>query len=209
MDSLNQSLISFLTLHNSGTGILIAYAVIFLILFAESGLLIAFFLPGDSLLIALGVLAPSTHLSLPVMVIVAATAAILGNSTGYAIGHWAGPELLQGKSTKLLKPYVVRTHEYFERYGKSTLIIARFTPVLRTFVPTIAGISQMNYPAFLLFNAIGSIIWAVTIIVGGFLLAKYVPSVTAHITLIEALILLASITVAVNHLMSMKAESKK
>jgi membrane-associated protein len=197
MQALNAIIVAYL----SGHGVIVAYLAVFAILFAETGLLIGFFLPGDSLLIAVGLLASKTHLSLPVLVIVAATGAILGNTAGYAIGKRFGPAVFNGRNSRFFKKeWVDEAHEYFNRYGKSTLIITRFTPVIRTFIPTIAGVSKMEYGTFFLYNVIGAIAWAAVIILGGNFLSIHFPAISNHITLIELLIIVASLVVGFNHL---------
>lgn len=197
MTALTDFIIHFLTAH----GGLVTYILVAAILFAESGLLVGFFLPGDSLLIALGLLAPTAHFSLLWLVVAAATGAIVGDSTGYLIGHTLGHSLVSRPDTWYFKKkYVEEAHEYFRRYGPSTLIIARFTPIIRTFVPTVAGISEMEYLKFLLYNVIGGLLWAVTIILGGAYLALHVPTIGQHVALIEGGILVVSVGIGLNHL---------
>ena len=197
MNALTDLIIHFLTAH----GGIVTYVLVAIILFSESGLLIGFFLPGDSLLIALGLLAPSAHFSLPWLVFSAALGAILGDSVGYAIGKSLGHTLLQRPDTWYFKKkYIEEAHAYFQRYGSSTLIIARFTPIIRTFVPTVAGMSEMDYRSFLTYNVIGGVLWAVTIILGGAYLAVHVPVVGQHVTLIEIAVLVVSVGVGLNHL---------
>ena len=200
MNALTNLIIQFLT----GHGGIVTYILVALILFAESGLLIGFFLPGDSLLIALGLLAPSAHFSLLWLIVAAATGAIIGDSTGYLIGKTVGHKLIDRPDTWYFKrAYAKQASEYFQRYGPSTLIIARFTPVVRTFVPTVAGVSTMEYPKFFLFNMVGGVLWAVSIILGGAYLATHVPAIGKNVSLIEGGILVASLVVAANHLRGM------
>lgn len=143
------------------------------IVFAESGLLIGFFLPGDSLLFiagfltssagpaALGVKADSLP-SLPLVAIVVAVAAILGDQTGYLFGRKVGPSLFQRNESRLFKPsHVQKAHGFLEKHGSKTIVMARFVPIVRTFAPIVAGVSKMNYRTFVTYNIVGGIIWGV------------------------------------------------
>jgi len=143
------------------------------IVFAESGLLIGFFLPGDSLLFiagfltssagpaALGVKADSLP-SLPLVAIVVALAAILGDQAGYIFGRRVGPSLFQREQSRLFKPsHVQKAHGFLEKHGSKTIVMARFVPIVRTFAPIVAGVSKMNYRTFVTYNIVGGIIWGV------------------------------------------------
>ena len=143
------------------------------IVFAESGLLVGFFLPGDSLLFiagfltssagpaALGVKADSLP-SLPLVAIVVALAAILGDQTGYLFGRKVGPSLFQRNESRLFKPsHVQKAHDFLEKHGSKTIVMARFVPIVRTFAPIVAGVSKMNYRTFVTYNIVGGIIWGV------------------------------------------------
>jgi membrane-associated protein len=138
------------------------YVVMFLVIFAETGLIVTPFLPGDSLLFALGALTalPSSNLSLPGLLIILTAAAILGDALNYAIGYWVGPAVFRSKSSWLFNvAYLQRAQEFYERYGGKTIIIARFVPIVRTFAPFVAGIGQMRYRRFFLFNLAGALLW--------------------------------------------------
>jgi len=137
---------------------------VLVIVFAESGLLIGFFLPGDSLLFTTGLLITSDVLDFPLwlMCVLIAVAAIVGDQVGYLFGRKVGPSLFNRPDSKLFKQEnVQKAHEFFEKHGPKSLVLARFVPIVRTFTPIIAGVSRMNYRQFVVFNVIGGILWGV------------------------------------------------
>jgi membrane-associated protein len=147
------------------------------IVFAESGLLIGFFLPGDSLLFFAGFLSSEAggHLlpPLPVVAITCAAAAILGDSVGYAIGHKFGPSVFDRPKSRFFNPeYVVKAEAFFAKHGPKTIVLARFVPIVRTFVPTVAGAGKMHYRTFLTYNVIGGVLWAAGITTLGYFLGE-------------------------------------
>ncbi|WFB08156.1 VTT domain-containing protein [Streptomyces sp. LX-29] len=145
------------------------------IVFAESGLLIGFFLPGDSLLFTTGLLITTDQLSteLWLMCLGIVAAAILGDQVGYLFGRKVGPSLFRRPDSKFFKQEnVEKAHEFFEKHGPKSLVLARFVPVVRTFTPIIAGVSRMNYRSFLIFNIIGGVLWGAGVTVLGALLGK-------------------------------------
>ncbi len=147
------------------------YALMFLIIFAETGLIVTPFLPGDSLLFALGALTalPSAHLSLPGLLILLTAAAVLGDAVNYAIGARVGPAVFRSKSSWLFNvAYLQRAQEFYERYGAKTIIIARFVPIVRTFAPFVAGIGKMTYGRFAVYNVLGAVLWVLTCTMAGF-----------------------------------------
>lgn len=138
----------------------IGYAGIFLILFAETGLLIGFFLPGDTLLISAGILAARGQLSLPILLVGAASAAVLGDAVGFLIGREAGPRLFQrDDSFWFRRKHLDTARRFFDRHGGKTIVIARFIVAIRTFAPVVAGAARMPYPRFAVFNIAGGIGW--------------------------------------------------
>ncbi len=152
-------------------------AVLGLIVFAESGLLIGFFLPGDSLLFFAGFLSSEAggHVlpPLPVVAAVCAICAIAGDQVGYLIGRRFGPALFDRPKGRFFNPAnVVKAHAFFERHGAKTIVLARFVPIVRTFVPTIAGVSRMHYRTFVTYNVIGGVLWAVGITSLGYFLGE-------------------------------------
>ena len=172
----------------------VSYAGIFAILFAESGLLIGLFLPGDSLLITAGLLCAQGSLSVWGVIIAAVLGAVLGDTAGFWIGRRLGPAVFRRPESRFFKPaYVERARSYFERYGVTTLVIARFVPVVRTFVPTMAGVGAMHYPRFLLYNIIGGVLWGVGIPLAGFYLGRLIPNLDRYILLVVGAVLVLSL----------------
>lgn len=144
------------------------YAILFLVVFAETGLVIAPFLPGDSLLFAAGALAAATGAMDPVMLVVLLSiAAILGDTVNYSVGKVLGLKILQ-KFPFIKQEHITYTEKFYERHGGKTIILARFLPIVRTFAPFVAGIGTMNYSRFILYNVIGGITWVVSFIYLGF-----------------------------------------
>jgi len=151
---------------------------LFLIIFAESGLLVGFFLPGDSLLFTAGLLASKGTLNLPVIIIGCAVASIVGDEVGYLIGRRAGPALFKRPDSRLFKKKnAERAHAYFEKNGPKTIILARFLPVIRTFAPVVAGVGKMDYRRFTTFNVIGGVLWAGGVTLAGNILGKSIPNI--------------------------------
>ena len=146
------------------------YGILFLIVFAETGLVVTPFLPGDSLLFAVGAIAANADSGLNVFAagVVLILAAVLGDTVNYTVGKFAGAALSK-KYPRLIKPeYLAKTHEFFERYGGKTIILARFVPIIRTFAPFIAGMGSMNYRLFLLYNVVGGIAWVLIFVLLGY-----------------------------------------
>lgn len=146
------------------------------IIFAESGLFFGFFLPGDSLLFTAGLLASQSLISLPVLLLGTFVAAVLGDSVGYAFGKKIGPAIFSKEDSFFFnKRHIERSKEFFEKYGKKAIILARFVPIVRTFTPIIAGVGEMKYSDFLRYNIIGGLGWVTLMIVGGFYFGKLIP----------------------------------
>ncbi|MDQ6726242.1 MAG: VTT domain-containing protein [Actinomycetota bacterium] len=153
---------------------------LFLIVFAESGLLIGFFLPGDSLLFTAGLLAYRGVLNLPVVVVVAVVAAVAGDQAGYFIGRKAGPALFTRPNSRFFRQRnLERAHAYFEKGGPRTVVIARFLPVIRTFTPLVAGVARMRYRRFVAFNVVGGTLWGAGMPVLGYILGRTIPDLGA------------------------------
>ncbi|MGW2084722.1 DedA family protein [Streptomyces sp. NPDC001880] len=184
---------------------------VLVIVFAESGLLIGFFLPGDSLLFTTGLLvtAGKLHTPLWLVCVLVALAAIVGDQVGYLFGRKVGPALFKRPDSRLFKQEnVEKAHEFFEKYGPKSLILARFVPVVRTFTPIIAGVSRMNYRSFILFNIIGGVLWGVGVTLLGAALGQ-IAFVHKHIEAILILIVLISVLpIAVEYLRA-RSRSKK
>lgn len=164
------------------------------IVFAESGLLIGFFLPGDSLLFTAGFLASQGYLNITFLVIVAFVAAVVGDSVGYAIGKKIGPKVFAREESFWFNPkQVERANIFFAKHGAKAIILARFLPIVRTFVPVIAGIGNMRYKLFLLNNIIGAVLWAIGVTLAGFYLGKIVPDVDRYLVPIIISIIILSV----------------
>ena len=173
----------------------IAFWVVLGIIFAECGLLIGFFLPGDSLLFITGLFIASGFISINIWLacLLLLTAAIVGNAVGYAIGYKVGPALFRREDSRLFKrQYVERTHAFFDKYGGRAIILARFVPIVRTFITAIAGVARMDFRRFMIFSAIGGIIWAVGVTLAGYFLGT-IPFVKDNIEAILILVVLVSV----------------
>jgi len=177
------------------------YVAIALVIFAECGLLIGFFLPGDSLLFTAGFLA-SQGIGVDIWPLTAlcALAAVLGPLVGYWYGAWAGPRLFTRDDSLLFKKrHLIRAHEFYERHGGKALVIARFMPIVRTFAPVVAGMATMNYPRFVGFTVVGALIWAVGVTWLGYFLGSLIPDAGKYLEYIVALIIIISIAPPVIH----------
>lgn len=179
----------------------IGYIGIFLIIFAETGLLIGFFLPGDSLLFTAGFLASQDILNIWILVPVCVIAAILGDATGYQIGKRYGRGLFQKPESRLFKPKnLLLAEEFFQKHGGRAIVLARFIPFARTFVPVIAGISYMPYRHFGSYNVIGAVLWGAGVTLLGYFLGHAIPSVDTYLLPVIALILFISILPSAYHI---------
>ncbi len=178
----------------------VGYLGLFGIVFAETGLLIGFFLPGDSLLFTAGILAGQGYLNIWLTLLLMTSAAIMGNSVGYLIGKKFGPRVFSKDESLLFnKKHVKRAEDFFEKYGIMTLIIARFVPIVRTFVPVVAGVGKMNYGKFMLHNILGALLWINSVTLLGYYLGLTVPDVEKYIIPGVVLIILLSISPYIRH----------
>ena len=169
-------------------------AGLFVVVFAESGLLIGFFLPGDSLLFTAGLLSSQDVLSLPVVLVGCFIAAVAGDQVGYAFGSRMGPALFRRPDSRIFRQeYVEKARHYFERYGSRTIVLARFVPIVRTFAPILAGVGSMRYRTFVTYNLLGGLLWAVGVTLLGYLLGESIPDIDRYLLPIIALILLVSV----------------
>jgi membrane-associated protein len=172
----------------------IGYIGLFAIVFAETGLLLGFFLPGDSLLFTAGILAAEDVLHIWPLLIVLCGAAIIGDSVGYSIGRRLGPRIFSKEESLLFnKKHLQRAQDFFDRHGPKTIIIARFVPIVRTFAPTLAGVGKMSYPKFLTYNIVGGLIWVLSITLLGYYLGLKVENVEAYVVPGVVIIILLSL----------------
>jgi len=168
------------------------YAILFLIVFCETGLVVTPFLPGDSLLFAAGAIAAGGRLNIFALMVLLFVAAVLGDTVNYWIGDRAGHKLVLRFPRLIRQKYLDRTHEFFERYGGKTIIIARFVPIVRTFAPFVAGVGEMSYSRFMSFNVIGAFLWVVLLMPAGYFFAN-VPFVKENFSMVILAIIILSI----------------
>jgi membrane-associated protein len=182
------------------------YALVFGIVFCETGFVVTPFLPGDSLLFALGAFAARGSLDLALVLGLLATAAIAGDTVNYWIGATIGPKVFHRENVRFLnRRHLERTHEFYERHGGKTIIIARFVPIIRTFAPFVAGIGKMTYPRFLAYNVVGGLAWVFLFVLGGYFFGN-IPVVKRNFSLvIIAIIVISVIPVVVEYLRQWKA----
>lgn len=172
------------------------YLTLALIIFAETGLLIGFFLPGDSLLVTTGLLIATGVVDLNIWALNALliAAAIIGDATGYFIGRKMGQKLYDRPNSRFFKKeHLVKTHEFYERHGGKTIILARFIPVIRTFAPVVAGAADMSYRKFAIFNVVGGVLWIASTTFLGYGLARMIPNVTDYLHYIIAGVIIISV----------------
>lgn len=189
------------------SGQVIAFIALFSIIFAETGLLIGFFLPGDSLLFTAGILASQGYLNIFIMIPLLFIAAVAGDSVGYTFGHRVGRRLFERKQSLLFrKDHLMKAEKFYEKHGGKTIILARFMPVIRTFAPIVAGISKMEYTTFLTYNIIGAVIWAIGIPVLGYFLGKVIPDIDKYLLPVIGFIVIVSILPPMYELLKTKEQ---
>ena len=159
------------------------YAVLFAIIFAETGLVVLFFFPGDTLLFIAGAFCATGQMHLGLLIFLLVTAAVLGNTTNYLIGEAIGQRVFTHDYRWINKDALRRTHEFFERHGGKTIILARFVPVVRTFAPFVAGVSDMTFGRFQLYNFAGALAWVISLCVAGYLFGN-IPIIRDNLTAI-------------------------
>ena len=205
MDLLRSVLDLFLHLDQHLSRIIADYGVwthliLFLIVFAETGLVVTPFLPGDSLLFAAGTFAALGSLDLWLLIVLLIAAAILGDTVNYWVGAWIGPRAFSGNVKFLRKDYLDRTHAFYEKHGGKTVILARFVPIIRTFAPFVAGVGAMSYPKFITYNVVGAVLWVGLFVPAGYFFGN-IPAVRKNFTLvILAIIALSVLPIAVEAL---------
>lgn len=170
------------------------YGLLFAVIFAETGLIVMPFLPGDSLLFVAGTVVATAKAGLDVHVMVALliSAAILGDNLNYAVGRWIGPKVFERESRWIRREYLLRTQAFYDRYGPVTIMIGRFVPIVRTFAPFLAGVAAMHYPRFLAYEVAGSIVWVGSLVYAGYLFGN-IAWVKNNLTLIVIGIVIVSV----------------
>lgn len=173
------------------------YAILFLIVFAETGLVIVPFLPGDSLLFAAGTLAAGGYLDIRILLPVFFLAAVIGNTVNYWVGHKIGPRAFSNRNARFFKPgYLAQTEAFFAKHGGKTIILTRFVPIVRTFAPFVAGVGAMRYGTFMFYNVAGALAWTLVLTLAGFFFGN-IPVVKHNFEYVVLLIVLVSIVPAV------------
>jgi membrane-associated protein len=168
------------------------------IVFIETGLLVGFFLPGDSLLVTAGLFAARGDLNVVYLILVLSLAAIVGDTVGYNIGARTGPKLFSRPDSLLFnRKHLISTREFYERHGPFTIVIARFVPIIRTFAPVVAGIGAMEYRRFLAYNVVGGIGWVLVTVLGGYFLGQMVPNIHDHLHKVIAIVIVLSLLPAI------------
>lgn len=172
------------------------YVGLTFIIFAETGLLVGFFLPGDSLLVTAGLLASQPdryNLNVYLLGLLLSVASILGNSVGYYIGVITGPRLFTRENSLLFnRKHLQRAHDFYERHGGKTVILARFMPIVRTFVPVVAGVGQMQYRRYTVYNVVGGLAWIWSMLFIGYFLGRYIPGIGDHIEIVILVVIFLS-----------------
>lgn len=169
------------------------YLIVFLVVFCETGLVVTPLLPGDSLLFGLGALAAIGDLNVAWLFVLLSIAAIAGDTANYFIGQYIGPRVFHQETSRFFKrEYLERTHQFYEKYGGKTIVIARFMPIIRTFAPFVAGIGSMTYSKFVIYNVLGGIVWVAVFIFGGYYFGN-LPVVKNNFTLVIMAIIIISV----------------
>ena len=185
------------------------YALLFLIVFLETGLVVTPFLPGDSLLFAAGSFAALGALDVSALFLLLSVAAVLGDTANYAIGKYLGPKVFHFPKSRFFNPeHLRRTHDFYERYGAKTIVIARFVPIVRTFAPFVAGIGKMSYPKFLAYNVAGGVLWVAVCVFAGYFFGN-LPFVKKNFTLVILAIIFVSVLPAVVEFLRHRNESRR
>jgi membrane-associated protein len=184
------------------------YIGIFTIVLLESGFIFGFFLPGDSLLFTAGLLASQGYLNVGVLIVISIIGAIIGNTVGFYTGSKLGVRLFKRDKSVIFSPKrVEEAHEFFDKQGPKSLILARFIPAVRTFVPIIAGVAGMEYRTFIMFNAIGGALWGILLPVLGYTLGRAVPSIDKYLLpIIFLIIVLSALPVVIQYMKARKAK---
>lgn len=188
----------------------IGYAGLFGIVFAETGLFLGFFFPGDSLLFVAGVLAAQGFFSLPVLLIGLFVSAILGNAVGYWFGAYVGPKIFSREDSLLFrKSHLLKAQTFYERYGAKMIVLARFVPIVRTFAPIVAGVARMHYGTFMVFNVIGAAFWSIGLTLAAYFLGGLIEGIDRYLLPIILLIIFLSVLPGVFEYWRDRREAKR
>jgi membrane-associated protein len=174
------------------------YVGLTIIVFTETGLLIGFFLPGDSLLVSAGLLASQGLLDVYLLGALLSVAAVVGDTVGYHIGKATGPRIFTREDSLFFnKKHLLRAHDFYERHGGKTIILARFMPIVRTFAPVVAGVGAMRYRDFIVYNVVGGLLWVWSMLFTGYFLGRYIPGIDEHIEAVILVVVFLSILPAI------------
>jgi membrane-associated protein len=186
------------------------YVVLFLIVFCETGLVVTPFLPGDSLLFAVGALAavPGSPIHVGWVIVLLIVAAVIGDAVNYSIGRWVGPQVFTSSSRLLNRDHLLHTQRFYEKHGGKTIILARFIPIVRTFAPFVAGIGEMRYARFATFNVVGGIVWVILFVLGGYLFGN-IPTVKRNFHFVILAIIVISVIPAVVEFLRARAAIRR
>lgn len=184
----------------------LTYAILFAVIFMETGLVVTPFLPGDSLLFAAGALAAGGALNIWVLCTLLLVAAFLGDTVNYWIGHWIGPKAFSGKIPLLKKEHLNKAQAFYDKHGGKAIVLARFVPIVRTFAPFVAGIGKMSYPHFLAYNLVGGLLWVALFTLGGYFFGS-LPIVQQNFHYVVVLIVAISVVPVIFEFIKAKKES--
>ncbi len=182
------------------------YLLLFLVIFVETGIVVMPFLPGDSLLFAAGTFAALGSLNVVWLLLLLSVAAILGDTVNYWIGHYVGPRVFQEKIRFVKREHLERTHEFYEKHGGKTIVLARFMPIIRTFAPFVAGIGRMTYGRFITYNVVGGLVWVWLFTLVGYFFGN-LPVVKDNFTLVILAIIVISVLPAVYEFLKARFKS--
>jgi len=181
-----------------------------IIVFAETGLMVGFFLPGDSLLVTAGLFAAKGDLDILWLNVCLIAAAIVGDAVGYWIGHRTGQALYSRPNSFFFRrEHLIKTHEFYERHGGKTIVIARFMPIVRTFAPVVAGAATMTYRRFVVYNALGGVLWVASMTLTGYFLGLAVPDIDRHIHIVVAVVIFLSLLPGIVSVVRAKLQPRK
>ena len=184
------------------------YCILFVVVFLETGIVVTPFLPGDSLLFTAGALAARGDLAVGWLFMLLLLAAVLGDTVNYSIGHLVGPRAFHGQNRFFKREHLDRTHQFYERHGGKTIVLARFIPIIRTFAPFVAGIGHMSYGRFVTYNVLGGLLWTVLFVFGGYYFGNQ-PLVKRNFTLvILAIIVISLLPLAVEFIQNYRRKAR-